>query len=97
LKNRRIINSLALLVVLSLLLVGCGSFSDSQASSGSSTAGEKEAQAVEKVLKLSFNNDIPDLNQTTTTDTISFTILNNVAEGLYRLDEENKPQPAMAN
>ncbi|KUO73905.1 MAG: ABC transporter substrate-binding protein [Clostridia bacterium BRH_c25] len=95
-KNRRIINSLALLVVLSLLLVGCGSFSDSQASSGSSTAGEKEAQAVEKVLKLSFNNDIPDLNQTTTTDTISFTILNNVAEGLYRLDEENKPQPAMA-
>src|SRR5699024_7559376 len=50
----------------------------------------------EKVLKLSLDNDIPDLNQVLTTDTISFSILNNVMEGLYRLDENNEPEPAMA-
>lgn len=95
-KNRRVIKTLALLLVLNLLLAGCGSFTGSPASSESGTAGGNESQAEEKVLRLSFDNDIPDLNQTTTTDTISFTILNNVGEGLYRLDAQNKPQPAAA-
>lgn len=47
---------------------------------------------------LSFNlrADIPDLNSTTTTDTVSFDVLNNVMEGLYRLDEDEQPVPAMA-
>lgn len=94
-KNGRIVKSLALLLVLNLFLVGCGSFNNS-ASSGTNIAGEKETQDAGNVLKISFENDIPDLNQTTTGDTISFSILNNVEEGLYRLDEQNKPQPAMA-
>jgi len=96
LKNRRMVKLLALLLVLNLFLVGCGSFTDKPASSDTSAAGETEVQEAEKVLRLSFDNDIPDLNQTTTTDTISFTILNNVEEGLFRLDGQNKPQPAMA-
>ncbi|HYE82205.1 MAG TPA: peptide ABC transporter substrate-binding protein [Clostridia bacterium] len=95
-KNRRMVKLLALLLVLNLFLVGCGSFTDKPASSDTSAAGETEVQEAEKVLRLSFDNDIPDLNQTTTTDTISFTILNNVEEGLFRLDGQNKPQPAMA-
>lgn len=95
-KNRWIIKSLALVLVLNLFLVGCGSFTDNSTSSSGTTNSGKNTQNAEEVLKLSFDNDIPDLNQTTTTDTISFTILNNVAEGLYRLDEKNKPQPAMA-
>ncbi len=94
-KNRWVIKSLALLLVLNLFLVGCGSFTDKTASSDN-TSSENKTQVAEKVIKLSIINDIPDLNQTTTTDTTSFTILNNVAEGLYRLDGENKPQPAMA-
>lgn len=89
------IKSLSLLLVLSLFLVGCGSFTNNSAS-GTNIAGEKNTQDVGNVLKISFENDIPDLNQTTTTDTISFSILNNIEEGLYRLDEKNKPQPAMA-
>ena len=95
----RIIKTVALVLVLSLFLGGCGSFTDKPAASDTPTETGKDAPEVvseEKTLKVSLENDIPDLNQTTTTDTISFTILNNIEEGLFRLDEENKPQPAMA-
>lgn len=66
------------------LLTGCGFSKDS--------TGKSE----KKIVHLSLDNDIPDLNQVLTTDGISFSILNNVMEGLYRLDADNNPQPAMA-
>lgn len=78
------------LLVISLgftLILGACGFADS-----SKTQKKKE----EKVVNLSLDNDIPDLNQVLTTDSISFSILNNIMEGLYRLDENNEPQPAMA-
>lgn len=49
-----------------------------------------------KTLNINWGADIPDLNSTTTTDQVSFIILNNINEGLYRLDENLEPQPAMA-
>src|SRR5699024_3766791 len=55
-----------------------------------------ESRDEKKVLNLSLDNDIPDLNQVLTTDAISFSILNNIMEGLYRLDGNNEPEPAMA-
>lgn len=70
---------------LAFLLAGCGFSKDSKG-----TSDEK------KIVNLSLDNDIPDLNQTLTTDAISFSILNNIMEGLYRLDKDNNPQPAMA-
>lgn len=72
-----------------LFLAACGGFTDDKKDDAGGGDGEK-------VLKLSLDNDIPDLNQVLTTDTISFSILNNVMEGLYRLDENNEPEPAMA-
>jgi len=72
-----------------LVLAACGGFTDDKDDDAGGEDGEK-------VLKLSLDNDIPDLNQVLTTDTISFSILNNVMEGLYRLDENNEPEPAMA-
>lgn len=81
-----------ILFVLVLLLSACG-FSKSSESSSSESESDRSGK---KVLNLSLENDIPDLNQVTTTDGISFDILNNVMEGLYRLDADNNPQPAMA-
>lgn len=71
---------------LTMLMTACG-FSDSDEANGEDD---------NKVLNLSLKNDIPDLNQVLTTDAISFDILNNIMEGLYRIDENNDPQPAMA-
>lgn len=83
---------LVLSLVMAVLLSGCG-FSDSKDNDGEKTS-EKDGK--EKVVNLSLANDIPDLNQVLTTDGISFSVLNNLMEGLYRLDENNEPQPAMA-
>lgn len=83
---------MALSIVMAILLSGCG-FSDTKDSKGEDD-GKKDGK--ESVVNLSLANDIPDLNQVLTTDGISFSVLNNVMEGLYRLDENNEPQPAMA-
>jgi oligopeptide transport system substrate-binding protein len=40
--------------------------------------------------------DIADMNSVTTTDLYSARLLNNINEGLYRLDANDKPHPAMA-
>lgn len=89
----------AIVLMLSLLLSACG-FSGSKTDEKEAPEGTEKTESTEtkkeKVVNLSLANDIPDLNQVLTTDGISFTVLNNVMEGLYRLDENNEPQPAMA-
>ncbi|MGH3147699.1 MAG: peptide ABC transporter substrate-binding protein [Rubrobacter sp.] len=40
--------------------------------------------------------DIPDMDPTTMTDVNSFRLITNVMEGLYRIDENEMPQPAQA-
>ena len=42
------------------------------------------------------SNEIRTLVQWAASDTQSFTILNNAFEGLYRLDANHEPQPALA-
>jgi len=84
------ISSISLVVLLTLILSGCGGFT----SSNGNGSGSKKAK--DSVVNLALESDIPDLNQVKTTDGTSFTILNNALEGLYRLDQNNQPQPAMA-
>ncbi|MFD1848681.1 peptide ABC transporter substrate-binding protein [Oceanobacillus bengalensis] len=99
--KRNILKKWGILLLAILLLSACN-FTGSSDSGETSTSGEGNTSDdattgnEEKVLNLSMENDIPDLNQVTTTDGISFDILNNIMEGLYRLDAENNPQPAMA-
>lgn len=94
---------LVLMMMISVSLTGCNFTGDS--SKGSSGSGNQASggnansakPAGDKVIKLSFENEIKDLNQLSTSDDISFTVLNNVNEGLYRLDKNNEPQPALAS
>ncbi|KAF0824621.1 MAG: peptide ABC transporter substrate-binding protein [Bacillota bacterium] len=89
-----------LLIGLMVLMAGCNFSGKSSTEPAENKEGDKQAEQAEgkseNVLNLSLDNDIPDLNQVKTTDAISFAVLNNVMEGLYRLDENNEPQPAMA-
>lgn len=59
---------------------------------GNLSSKPKEPQ----VLRLTADADPPDLDSATTLDGNSFNVLNNVMEGLTRLDGNNRPQPAMA-
>jgi oligopeptide transport system substrate-binding protein len=67
-----------------VLLVGCGAFR------------EKGGGGDPNALRINLQAEIPDLDSTTTADAVSGGVLNNVMEGLYRLDEDEQPQPAMA-
>lgn len=47
-------------------------------------------------ITINLEDAIRDLNSTTTTDSVSTDVLLNVMDGLYRLDENTEPQPAIA-
>lgn len=97
--GKKLIPLFVLTIGFVFLLTACGGFSKENEDSGSDSGDKSEngdEAKTEMVVNLSLDNDIPDLNQVLTTDGISFSILNNIMEGLYRLDENNEPQPAMA-
>ena len=68
---------------------GCGSIFGGGQSGGGGGSGSS-------VLNVNLTTEIDDLNSATTTDAVSFEVLVNTMEGLYRLDPEDKPVPAMA-
>ncbi len=68
---------------------GCGNVFGGGQSGGGGGAGST-------TLNINLGSEIPDLNSSTATDTVSFDVLTNVMEGLYRLDLDNKPVPAAA-
>jgi len=70
-----------------VLLVGCGAFQEQ---------GTGQQGGGPNTLRLNLQAEIPDLDSTTTADAVAAGVLNNVMEGLYRLDEDEQPQPAMA-
>ncbi|MDQ3862994.1 MAG: peptide ABC transporter substrate-binding protein, partial [Actinomycetota bacterium] len=76
-------------IVCLVLLVGCGAFQEQG-------TGQQGGGGEPNTLRFNLQAAIPDLNSTTTADAVSGSVLNNVMEGLYRLDEDQQPQPAMA-
>lgn len=85
---------LVLLLALSTFLAACGGGGDDKAQGGES--GEKPAEKKEQVLNLLDSSEIPSLDSALATDQVSFIVLNNVMEGLYRLGKDNKPVPGVA-
>jgi len=78
-----------------LVLAGCyGGSSADTSGSGSSSSGSADGGGV---FNLVVPQEMPSADLSVATDTISFTALNNVYEGIYRLDEDSKPQPAGAS
>ncbi|AEV18286.1 Oligopeptide ABC transporter, oligopeptide-binding protein [Geobacillus thermoleovorans CCB_US3_UF5] len=82
---------LVLLLALSTFLAACGGGGDDNAQ-----GGEKPAEKKEQVLNLLETSEIPSLDPALATDQVSFIVLNNVMEGLYRLGKDNKPVPGVA-
>jgi oligopeptide transport system substrate-binding protein len=68
---------------------GCGIFEESGGQQGGGGGGNKP-------ITINLQDSIRDLDSTTTTDEVSFNILVNIIEGLYRLDENARPVPAQA-
>ena len=76
--------------LLPLMLASCGT---NTAKKDSQDITEKK---VEQVATLTAGTPVQSLDPATAVDQTSITLLANVMEGLYRLDEKNQPQPAIA-
>nr|BAA06007.1 TraC [Enterococcus faecalis] len=76
--------------LLPLVLASCGI---NTATKDSQDVTEKK---VEQVATLTAGTPVQSLDPATAVDQTSITLLANVMEGLYRLDQKNQPQPAIA-
>lgn len=72
----------ATLAIAGLALTGCGSKSSSS--------------SVKQVLNWNEASELPTMDLSTATDTISFDMLNNSMEGLLRVGKDSKVEPGIA-
>lgn len=66
------------------------------ASCGTTDSKNTTEKKIEQVATLTVGTPVQSLDPATAVDQTSITLLANVMEGLYRLDEKNQPQPALA-
>ncbi|MCB5954539.1 peptide ABC transporter substrate-binding protein [Enterococcus sp. CWB-B31] len=78
-----------------LLLAACGGGGGTTDDSASSSTNNGTASG-EQIYRVIEQQEMPSADLSVATDVISFTALNNVYEGLYRLDLDNTPIPAGA-
>ncbi|WP_421383720.1 peptide ABC transporter substrate-binding protein [Bacillus salacetis] len=105
--KKRFLSLLALFLVLSMFLVACNgnnggnSNSNSNGNENANGNGNSNDQGTSEepraqVLNLLEGSEIPSIDSTLATDTVSFDVMNNVFEGLYRLGENDEPVLGMA-
>jgi oligopeptide transport system substrate-binding protein len=91
---------LTLVLVLSMFLAACsgGDKTDNKAGEGDNDSKDPatEKPAEPQVLNILDGEEIPSMDSSQATDAVSFEVMNNVMEGLYRLDKDNKPTPGVA-
>jgi oligopeptide transport system substrate-binding protein len=80
----------AIVALISVVLMACGGGNkDEVKTSDTSSSGKKEINLMESA-------EIPSMDSTKGTDGVSFTAQNQVFEGLYYLDKDDKTQPGVA-
>ncbi len=86
--------ALGVIALSGVVLAGCYGNSDSDTGNSDSAQNGGGQSGVFNVV---VPQEMPSADLSLATDTISFSALNNVYEGIYRLDKDNKPQPAGAS
>ncbi len=74
------------------VLAACGSTTKEKKATGAT----KEKVATEQKINVSLPVELTTLDTTQTTDKITFTVVQHLFEGLYRLDKDSKPVPGLA-
>jgi len=87
--------ALAITASLAAVLAACGGEQET-ATDTESAAQQSELDSVQE-LRLTTGSGIPTMDSVLADDAVSFTMLNNAGEGLYRLDQQNTAIPAMAS
>lgn len=87
---------LALLAAFSLVLAACGFGGDKGTDTKPTTDGDNKESSGKKELNVVVASEPPSLHPQLATDITSGAVLNEVFEGLTRLDKDTVPQKAMA-
>lgn len=89
---------LVLTLVLSMFLAACsgGNKEDEATPDNDSDATGSELAENQEITVLE-SAEIPSMDSVLAEDTVGFTMINNVNEGLYRLDQEQNPIPALSD
>ncbi|MBN8207649.1 peptide ABC transporter substrate-binding protein [Bacillus sp. NTK071] len=85
---------LLLSLVLLLGIVGCTTTENSSSNTGSGS--DESKQEGKKILKLNNGSEPTSFDPPIGFDSVSWNALNNLMEGMTRLDQDDKPQPAAA-
>ncbi|ENQ3078200.1 peptide ABC transporter substrate-binding protein [Bacillus cereus] len=97
-KMKKITAVVAPVLAMSVALTACSGAGDKKTNTEPKN-GNKQTEgklAAKQVLNLVEANEIPSMDVSKSTDTVSSLMLGNTMEGLYRLDKENKPTPGIA-
>lgn len=92
-KKTKVTKLVSVILLSTLALAACGGNGKKSATDGGTEGGTASG---EQLFKLVVQQEMPSADLSVATNTISFSALNNVYEGLYRLDEKSKPQAAGA-
>lgn len=79
------------LLSLTVLLTACGGADSQDSSTASSSSNSDKNLAEAQELRLTASSEIPSMDTALATDLTSFTVMNNVFEGLYVLGPEDEP------
>ncbi|PAD34994.1 peptide ABC transporter substrate-binding protein [Terribacillus saccharophilus] len=91
---------LALVLVLSSFLAACsGGSSSSGGSGGDSGSGDSASGSAngDQIFNMPITDEIPSMDPSKVEDALGIQWVSEVMEGLYRLDENGKPVPGMAD
>ncbi|MFD0770307.1 peptide ABC transporter substrate-binding protein [Bacillus sp. CGMCC 1.60114] len=97
-KMKKITAVVVPVLAMSVALTACSGAGDKKASTEPKN-GDKQIEgklAAKQVLNLVEANEIPTMDVSKSSDTVSSLMLGNTMEGLYRLDKDNKPTPGVA-
>lgn len=105
-KNTKWLLLMALTLVLSIFLAACGGTDDKKDDAAKDEGKDDNATETpakedgepdaEQILNLAESAAIPSVDSAIVEDAVGFNVLNNVNEGLYRLNQDNIAEPAMA-
>jgi oligopeptide transport system substrate-binding protein len=86
----------ALAVGLSLVAAGCGGDDDDEEAGGTTAAAEGGGLAADQTITINWGAEPPSLDPGLASDTTSSAILLNIMDPLVLLNDDNEPQPGMA-
>jgi oligopeptide transport system substrate-binding protein len=88
---------LILTLVFSLILTACGGNNDASEGENNDDSNDNATSDVAQEFSMLDSSAIPTMDTVLAEGSTSFTYIGNVGEGLYRLDQEGNPVPALVD